>query len=541
MMGNTSAQVLDEATLLRLVQDPLFFAEGVLIEPFTGKPFRANYVQRHLFEALKKHRRIAIRVSRQTGKTYGMSVAALWACMRLPHQTVLVLAPDEKKVKTVIDNIDRFIDHNPFLKQSLVRKHGQPMMERVFSNGSRIVGITLGSTTKRRGDSVRSLGGDVVIVDEAAYLNEEDWVSVNPIIEGSLYRPHTIAIVASTPALAAGRFYEIFTNPQLEKVWYRIHIPITENPDFAGRVEQIRAACPNELEWITQYLAEFPESGLGVFRQSDVLRARGDYEYNLYRATGPVALGVDWDKYRAGVNIVAIQYVDGFYELFYREEVPSTEMVLTEAVRRIILLNSQIPNVKHIYVDRGYGDMQIELLRQEGLRNPSSGLDKKVVGFVFHQMVEMRDPVTGEPVRKRLKDAMLAFFQHLLEQGRFRFSKSDDQLRRQLFAYHVVSYTSAGPRYSAEHDHVIDAICLALWALRDYEPLFAKPPLPPPSLIRVSVDTDRAVKTWRPLSPAVSTVDSSSESARAGRSFVLSDRGLVRSFARRAGGVSRGF
>lgn len=526
---------LDPQILARMVDDPLFFAESVLLEPFTGKPFRANYVQRQLFAALKSHRRIALRVSRQTGKTYGISVLSLWAALRKPNQIILLLAPDEKKVMAIVNNIDRFIEYNPFLKYSLVQSHGKPMVERVFSNGSRIAGVTLGSTSRKKGESVLGQSGDVIIVDEASCLNDEDWLAVNPIIEGSLYRPETIAVVASTPYVAGGRFYEIFTNPQMEKVWHRIHVPVTQNPDFQDRVDQIRAACPSELEWITQYLAEFPDSGAGVFRQSDVMRARADYEYSIYRAQGPVAIGVDWDKYRSGVNIAVIQYLPGqdVYELIYREEVEPTERVLTEGVQRVILLNDAIPNVQYIYVDRGYGDMQIEILKQEGLRRPGTGLQNKVVGFSFSQHVEMPDPVTGEPVKKRLKDAMLALFQHILENGRFRFPKSDEQLRKQLFAYHVVSYSTYGPRYSAEGDHVIDAICLALWALKDNESLFKRPPLPPPRLILFGNNEEKRVQTWRPLPPSAHT----DRATRAMRSFALG--APSRNFS--GGGGGRGF
>ena len=375
--------MLSQDVLLRIVEDPLFFAEAVLQEPYTGKPFQANYVQRLMFTALREHRRVALRVSRQTGKTYGLSVVSLWGVFRLPNQVVLIAAPSEAKVKVLFDNVDRFIESNPFLQQSLVRSHAKPHMERLFSNGSRIVGFTLGSSSKRKGESVRGQGGDVVIVDEAAFVTEDDWRAITPIIEGGLYRPNTVAVVASTPYLPSGRFYEIFHNAELLRIWHRIHVPITENPDFADRVESIRASV-TELEWVTEFLAEFPDAGAGVFRQSDIQRAASDYLYSLQRAVGPVAIGVDWDKYQAGVNIAVCQYVTGTdsYELIYREEVPRTQMVLSEGVKRIIEINEVLMQqrlVQAIYVDRGYGDMQIEMLHQEGVRRPWTNLHLSLI------------------------------------------------------------------------------------------------------------------------------------------------------------------
>jgi len=493
---------IDQDMLVKLIEDPLVFAESLLVEPFTQQPFRANHVQRIVLSAVRDHDRVAVRVSRQTGKTYGMTVICLWGALRAPNQSVLVVAPDKSKVKTIIDNIDRFLDSNPILARSIVARHGSPYYERKFSNGSRIAGFTLGSRTKRHGESVRSQSADMVVIDEAAYVADEDWRAVNPIIEGGLYRPKTKAVVASTPALASGRFYEIFHNSSLDSVWHRIHVPITENPDFADRVDQIRASCPNDLEWITEFLAEFPDSGVGVFRQSDVHRALAEFVYNFRRARYEVAMGVDWDKYEAGVNIAVVQFnrESGVYELIYREEVQRTEMVLTEAVRRIVELTDLIPNVRAVYVDRGYGDMQLEMLHQEGYRRPSTGLDKKVVGWSFNQKVDVRDPVTGEMVKKRLKDAMISLFQHILEEHRFQFPKTDHQLYRQLLGYHVVSLTQSGPRYNKEGDHVIDAICLALWALRDLEPVFRQAPVGQPMLLPITSSSDGGLHIRPPSS-----------------------------------------
>jgi len=519
--------------LQRIVEDPLFFAEAVLIEPYTGKPFQANYVQRMLFTALRSHRRVALRVSRQTGKTYGLSVISLWGAFRFPNQTVLIAAPSESKVKVIFDNIDRFVENNPFLKQSLVRAHARPNMERVFSNGSRITGFTLGSSSNRKGESVRGQGGDVVIVDEAAFVTEEDWRAIVPIIEGGLYRPHTMAVVASTPYLPSGRFYEIFHSAEMARVWHCIHVPVTQNPDFADRVESIRASV-TEMEWVTEFLAEFPDAGAGVFRQSDIQRGAVDYMYSLQRANGPVAIGVDWDKYQAGVNIAVCQYVSSTdtFELIYREEVPRTQTVLSEGVRRIIEINEVLQQhrlVQAIYVDRGYGDMQIEMLHQEGVRRPWTNLHRTVVGFNFSQPVEVKDPVTGQPVRKRFKDAILAFFQYLLETGRFRFPAYDDKLRRDLMGYHVVSMTSSGPRYTDRGDHVIDAICLALWALRDQDRLFHQP-LPETSpfyLVRRGESAGRSIRLPKHPVPPPPEND-------------VLPQGIVRSFSG-APGAGRGF
>jgi len=527
--------MIDEQKLAQILNDPLLFAESILLEPETGKPFKANYAQQQILAALRTHNRVAIRVSRQTGKTYSLTVIAIWAAIRKPYQKILIVAPTLAQTKTLFSNIDRFLDANPLLAGMLTSRTSSPFLQRRFSNGSEINGFTLGSKNKSHGDTTRGQGADVVIIDEGSLVSDEDWVAINPIIEGSLYRPHTIAIVAGTPKLPAGRFYEIFNNDELGKIWHRIHIPISQNPDFKDRIERIRAACPNDIEWITEYEAEFPRSGSTVFRLDDIANAQADYSYALPGgAGGIVAIGVDWDKHEAGVNIAIVEYQpsSNMYYLVWREEVPRSEVVLSEGVARIIELNEKIPNVKYIVVDRGYGDMQVEMLRIEGHRRPGSDLQNKVIGLMFHQQVEVPDPVSGEKRKVRLKDAAISLFGMLLEQGRFKFPSMDTALKRDLMSFHVVAMTAQGPRYSSDRDHAIDAICLALWALRENETVYAtKVQSGPPILVGLGDVLSGRERNIRPISVEIpSQMDSplASRSFRPGAGFSRSFSGVGR-------------
>lgn len=422
-----------------------------------------------------------------------MAVISLWAALRKPYQKVLIVAPTLSQTKNLFSYIDLFLSANPFINEMVTVRTSSPFLQRVFSNGSEINGFTLGSTSKRKGDSVRGQGADVIIIDEGSLVSDEDWLAINPIIEGSLYRPDTIAIVAGTPKLPTGRFYEIFNNPALADVWFRIHIPISQNPDFKDRVDRIRASCPNDIEWMMEYEAEFPSAGTTVFRQDDVRAAMEDYVYSLDNNIGVCAIGVDWDKHQAGVNIAVVQYIptSNQFRLLWREEIPRSEVVLTEGVRRIIELNRTIRNVAYIAVDRGYGEMQVEMLKLEGVRDPESGLDRKVIGFSFSQHVEIPDPVTGERRKVRLKDAVISLMGTLLESGRFKYSVWDSEFRRQLSAFHVVSMNASGPKYSDTDEHIIDAVGLALWALREYSPIFSQLRIPEGPPILISIENTR--------------------------------------------------
>lgn len=464
--------------MTRVMSNPLTFAESLLIEPITESPFRANYVQRLILSAIPQHQRIAVRVSRQTGKTYALTVLCLWAVLTRSKRQVLIITPDKAKHEVIFRNIDLFLQANPALQAYLSRSYSQnPYTGREFSNGSSILGFTAGSTSRKKAGSVRGQGGDIVILDEAAFLNEEDWFAIEPIIQGGLYRRDALTVVSSTPNpdMHGGFFYDIFTKPQLAEVWHRIHVPITENPDFAGLVERYRAACPSELMWVTEYLADFPDQATcALVRRSQVDAAGRDYQYDLYAvANGPRAIGVDWDKYKAGVNIVVVRYdpQGEYYQVMYREEMPPHDMLLTRAVRRVMEIY-EVVHADYIAVDRGYGEMQLEVLRSEmAMRSLSAA--ERVVGYSFQELVDFSTEHDPQPRRVRLKDAAYQWMAFLLDRNRLVIPGQDEELKRQMLGLQVHSTDAYGMRFKVREDHAVSALALALWQLRTCAPFWS--------------------------------------------------------------------
>ena len=197
-------------------------------------------------------------------------------------------------------------------------------------------------------------------------------------------------------------------------------------------------------------------------------------------------IGVDWDKYGAGTNIVVLEVCADNYEdprfrgkvrLYYREEISKSEYTLTRAVDRIIELN-QIFNPKHIYVDRGYGEVQVELLRKYGVENPSSKMKERVKGIGFGESIEVRDPYTKLMIKKEMKPYMVDNLRQYLEREDILFSEDDEEMYLQLISYVVVRMTSSGrPVFEAGGsavDHAHDALMLSLLAVTQNYGEFAK-------------------------------------------------------------------
>jgi replicative DNA helicase len=152
----------------------------------------------------------------------------------------------------------------------------------------------------------------------------------------------------------------------------------------------------------------------------------------------------------------------------YREEIPKSEFTLTKGVNRIVELN-ELLQPKHIYVDRGFGEVQVELLHKYGMENPKSQLRERVKGISFGETIEVRDPYTKLPIKKEIKPYMVDNLRQYLEKEVILFPIEDEEMYMQLISYIVIRTTSSGrPVFEAGGsavDHAHDALMLALLAI----------------------------------------------------------------------------
>jgi replicative DNA helicase len=452
----------------KVLSSPLSWSEAFLRDPASGQPFKANYLERKILSCDEK--RVVVRAHRRGGKSYSMAVLALWSAVVHKFYDVLIACPDDDKVSELFEVINDFVNSTPILSESLQERTKSPHLIK-FKNGSTIKGRTTGTSGNKEGRALRGKGANLVLVDEAAYLQDGDFKALTPIILGDKYKSNdgmeVRAVIGSTPAEQKGRFFEWCSDTSGQ--WFQIHIPITENPDFTEEDIDERRSLSTDMEFTCEYMAEFLEAGFSAFRVKDIERAKVDYGYaSKGCARGAVhrAMGVDWDKYQAGVNICIVDLAPGQtkYRLIYREEVGRSEYTLTNSVKRVIALNEAF-DPEFIYVDRGYGEHAVEELKLHGKANPSSGLATKVVGFNFNENVTINDPVDGTPIKKQFKSILVNTMLKLLEDGCLEISSRDRLFDKQLRDYKILGVGSNTIRTSRKNEHIIDACGLACYAL----------------------------------------------------------------------------
>lgn len=469
----------NELELYRILSDPVLFAATHL--NWHAREYQAEILRS---KALRK----LVRAGRRTGKTDTLIVDAIWRAYT-NGQVVdedgatrpfvcLIITPFEDQVGTIFDRIRELIRNSPAVSASVERDTKNPQLIQ-FKNGSQIKGFTAGTKSGSEAGKIRGQRADYIYLDEADYLSEAD---VNTVVAIALEDPGRIGIWASsTPSGRRQHFYRWHLNASLpddhpEKHWTEWHLPSYVNPKWGPEMEaEFRNIFTTDVAYIREVLADWGEEAAGVYSPPLVEAAKREYRYNPrpdYHALRTI--GVDWDKFRASPEIVVLEYQPseeggGLFQVIYRETVPRVQYTLDFAVNRIVELDG-VFRPAYIYVDRGFGDYQVERLhiigKQASPDDPAYGLEKRVKGIQFKENISVQEPGTGKIVNKNVKHVMVAFTTFLLERKALVFSSEDNHLSRQMMEYNYQISQAGNLLYTPgpSGDHILDALQLAVLA-----------------------------------------------------------------------------
>lgn len=431
--------------------------------------------------------RKVLRAGRRLGKSFSMAIQLLHYSYTHKDGRCLVIAPMKSHVELIYQEVLRLASKSEVVMNSISRKVTSPQFLIQFTNGSTIRFFTSGMRSGGKADVARGQEAHVIVLDEMDYMHADDLDALYAMLQKTAEdQPDKIMIGASTPTGRRERFWEWCNSPRFKEFWF----PSYCNPFFSKEQEEefreqyASSAYRHEIE------ADWGEDSEGVYPRKFIDKAfispEWSYIPELTSARSFHIIGVDWDKYGAGTNIVVLEVCNDNYEderfrskvrVSYREEINKSEYTLTKAVDRIIELN-QLLNPKHIYVDRGFGEVQVELLRKHGVEFPQSKLKERVKGISFAESIEVRDPYTKLMIKKEIKPYMVDNLTQFLEKENIVFSAHDEELYMQLISYVVVRTTSSGrPVFEAGGsavDHAHDALILALLAVTENYGEFSK-------------------------------------------------------------------
>jgi hypothetical protein len=170
-------QIIDE--FRRCKEDPIYFMSKYIkvVHPVRGlTDFDLYPFQKRIVSNLKDHRFNVLRKFRQAGCTTIAAAYSLWFCIFNKHKVVVILSKGDSESTEVLDRIKIMYDELPkFLKPGIVEDNKHTLK---LSSQSVIKSRPSGK------QSGRSLAGSILIIDEAAFIDNIDtiWAAVYPII-----------------------------------------------------------------------------------------------------------------------------------------------------------------------------------------------------------------------------------------------------------------------------------------------------------------------------------------------------------------------
>lgn len=482
-MGLTTDQQLQ----VHISADPVLWARHYL---------KANPRVYQIFMLRSPRLRKVLRAGRRLGKSWMMAVKMLHQAYTSNDGRILVMAPMKSQVELLYREVLRLASKSEVVFSSIERKVTSPQFFIEFKNGSTISFFTTGMRSGGKADVARGQEAHLIILDELDYMSPDDLVAIYVMLQDTQEGLEPKELVgASTPTGLREHFWAWCNNPRFQEFWF----PSYCNPMFKKETEEEFREQYSEMAYRHEVEADWGESTEGVYPRRYVEKAfntglvvadedatredvveLSDWGYNLEPVGEAVrVIGVDWDKYGAGVNIAVLEICGPDHpdkrfrdriRCIFREEMKKDEYALIKAVERVKKLNT-IFDPRHIYVDKGNGEVQIELLHQYGIEHPHTGLRKKVKGVAFGGWIEVRDPANKKFEKKEMKPFMVENLRFMLEKEQIVFPSSDADLYLQFISYVVARTTQTGrPVFETAGnvpDHAHDAVLLACHAINE--------------------------------------------------------------------------
>ena len=424
----------------KALDEPSYFIEEFIgVEPFGyQKEFMDHQSSRKLFCA-----------GRRVGKSRTASWLALWKAITHEGVEVLITAKAQRQSMELFNQVKSEIRNAQKNKNIPSEEWGISRDTRTeinFQNGSRIIALPVG----RDGSNIRGYGADMLIVDEAAFIEDHIFQEVlSPMLavgDGDF-------ILISTPMGKQGFFYQRWDEATKSDsktddentIWFPQHVPTSANPKISERFIKEQENALTHTQFKQEILGEFEEFSDTFFNRKELDNCT--VSSPVKREDEVTFLGVDLAA--SGADESVYVSIDAAGNVFSVEHTDNKS--LTEAMDRVKELNA-FNQYATILVDQtGLGQGPVESLQQE--------VGPKVEGFKF----------TNEK-----KQSLYNTLKRKMQQGEIQFyyvpGKNDlDEVMMYNQCLELKRDWTPSGKIKIEaptggHDDFSDALALAVWA-----------------------------------------------------------------------------
>lgn len=404
--------------------------------PFKLDPWQA--------EVMKTDGNICLCSGRQVGKSEVVSRKAGKFAVENRNKVIMVIASVERQAYLLLEKILYYLEDNH--KNMIKQGKNRPTKSKVqLRNGSIIYCLPTGLT----GAGIRGYTVDLLIADEAAFIPEDVWTAVTPMLAVTKGKQ----MLLSTPHGTGSYFYRCFLP---DSGFTKFHVSSEDCPrkdqDFLDREK----ARMTKLQYAQEYLGEFVDALKQVFpdelikacmiakRRPNIIKGRAYY------------LGVDIARMGEDLSTFEIIQREGDVA-FHIENITTKHTLTTQTTLKILELESQY-NFKQIFVDDGGMGVGVfdQLLSDDKTK-------RKVVASN-----NLARPLTRDEKKKRtvLKTDTYNNLLMMMEQRRIHLL-DDDSVFHSLKSIQFENTDDGHTKYFGNDAHIADGLVRACWAVKD--------------------------------------------------------------------------
>lgn len=386
---------------------------------------------------------VVLRSGRQVGKSTIISIKAGDYAAKNSNKTILVIASVERQALLLFEKIlsHIYINHKSMIKKGKDRPTKHILK---LKNGSVIHCLPTGLS----GYGIRGYTIDLLIADEAAFIPEEVWRAVTPMLAIT----RGMIILLSTPHTAEGYFYRCFD----DETFTNFHISSEDCPRKDPVFLEHEKRRMTRAQYAQEYLGEFMDE-LRQFFPSKLIK---DNTWNPTKIEGDLYLGVDFAGYGGDQNafVVVKMTGDDLLEVMKIETTTADQVqcnITGDTIDRIVKLNKQY-HFRQIFVDDGgLGSPIFDIL----LKTP--GVKRKVVGINnARRSIDREDRKT-----KLMKEDLYGNLLRLMERHHIRLLEHNE-LRLSLKSIQYEFTDEGKMKIFGSYTHICEALIRAAWCVK---------------------------------------------------------------------------
>lgn len=407
-------------------------------------------------EILATEGNICLRSGRQVGKSTVVSMKAADYAAKHPKKHIMVISAVERQAYLLFEKILAHL--HQYHRDKIKKGKDRPTKTKLqLTNGSIIYCLPTGAS----GYGIRGFTIDLLIADEAHYINEGVWKAVTPMLAmtgGDTW-------LLSTPRGREGYFYNCFQDESYTK----FHISTEDVLNFPSRTELQKADLRKtidhdkkhmtKLEYAQEYLGEFVDE-LMQFFNDDLIRKCMTQTKSCVLSKD-LFLGVDVARMGGDETVLcSVERINRESIKMFDLDV-SVNTMLTHTVRLILHKDRQY-KFKKIYIDDGGLGVGVfdPLLEDDQTK-------RKVVAIN-----NASRPLEADKKRnkKLLKEDLYNNLLNLMEQGKIDLLDQEEvflSLKSIQMEYVDDKLGKRTLKIYGKYSHIAEALIRAAWCMKD--------------------------------------------------------------------------